>query len=96
MWRSISVGGIRAFSCLASLFSFIFQNSAKPGFDRLATEIFGSACTEDERWASPPTVPHSGVPRPNWAWATPRQTNAQAKEAVSLVRITQNPFQFIS
>src|ERR1035441_2500724 len=94
MWRSIRVGGNSALSCLGSLFSFIFQNSPNPGFDRLSFEIFGSVATADERWASPPEVLHSAAPRPNCAWATPRQVKAQAKDAVSLARIARNPFHF--
>src|SRR5512140_2613703 len=92
MCRSIRVGAGSAFSCRASLFgNFIFQNSAKPGLDKLSFEILTSDDTEEERWASPPLVLHSAAPRPNCAWATPRHAYAQAIEAVSLVRITRDP-----
>src|SRR6266496_2173374 len=92
MCRSINVGAVRAFSCRASFGSFIFQNSPKPGFDMLSFEILASDATEDDRWASPPLVLHSAAPLPNCAWATPRHAHAQAIEAVTLVRITRNPF----
>src|ERR1017187_7361590 len=92
MCRSIRVGGNSALSCLASLFSFIFQNNPKPGFDKLSFEIFGSVATADERWASPPAVLHSAAPRPNCAWAAPTEIKAPAKDAVSLLRITPIPF----
>jgi hypothetical protein len=74
---------VNEFSCTAWLLSFTFHRNWKPGFCKLSLEIFASIFTQEERCASAPPVVQP-PPRPNWACATPIQTNTQPNEMVNL------------
>src|SRR4029453_7297191 len=45
---------------------FAVHCNSKPGFDIDATEMFGSVCSQDVRWASAYGVGQSDQPRPTW------------------------------
>ena len=82
--KSNSAGGVNESSCLASFDSLIFQTSSKPGFPIVATEIFGSPRTQDERWLSWPMVIQSGGRWANSELLAPSAQTANTTERTNL------------